>query len=161
MVRNAKLTLLANAMLNGISYQTTHAIAWLNLQIGTPLRPGGFPQRGHWRILRIVSHNTVHDGSIHSASIHGIRIPFQSHEPDRTLRSIHALLRGRFGRRFCSWADHAFGCDQDVITNSRKRQRCRTQECFWFMGGSQDHPPARRIQRIFPRIEAQDYNDDA
>jgi hypothetical protein len=125
------------------------------------MRSASFPHRGHWRILHFVPYNTVHDSALHSTPVHGLRIHVQSHESNRTLRPIYTLLRGRNRRWFRCGAYHAFGRHQDITANARKRYRCRVEECVWPMAGSEDHTPKRRIQRIFPRIEAQNHHHNA
>eukprot|EP01139_Manchomonas_bermudensis_P012615 Amastigsp_a348023_3.p2 type:complete len:110 gc:universal Amastigsp_a348023_3:97-426(+) len=104
------------------------------------MRPRGSPYRGSRRILRLIPHYTVYDGTIHRAAIHGLRIHVEGHEPDRPLRSLHALLRRRYRRWICGGAHHSARCHQDTITNTRKCQRRRVEERLRPLPGGQDNP---------------------
>lgn len=143
------------------SHKTTHANARLDIQVCPAMRPRGPPDRRHWRILRFLPYNTMHDGSLHSPAIHGIRISLQSHEPYRPIRSLYTLLRRRCCRWICSRPYHTTRCHQDAVTNARKRQGCGIEECLRSRASGKDHPPKRRIQRIFPWLEASNHHHDA
>lgn len=143
------------------SYQAAHANAWLNLQVGAPMRSGGIPHRGPRRILRIVPHDTMHDGTLHSPSVHGIRIYVESHEPHRALRPLHTLFCRRNCWWFCCGAYDASGRHQDITADSRKCYRRRAEECVGPMAGSKNYPPKRRVQRVLSRTKTQNHHHNA
>jgi hypothetical protein len=143
------------------SDQAAHATPWLDLQLGPQLRPRGLPQRGPFGLLRLLSDDIMHDGPLHGPSVYVIRVVIESHEPDRPLRSIHALLCRRIGWRSRCGHYHTIGCDQDTTANTGKRDRCRAKKRIWAYQRGEDNTPKRWIWRLLPRFKATNYHDDA
>ena len=143
------------------SHQAAHANAWLDIQVGPPMCPGSVPYRRHRRVLRLVPHNLMHDCPLHCASVYGLRVDVEGHEPNGTLRPVHTLLRRRNRRRNRRGVYHAIGCHQNITSNSRKCYRYGTEECLRLMASGEDYQAKRRIQGVFPWVEAQDHHDDA
>jgi len=145
----------------GSSYQAAHANAWLNLQICTPVRPGSVSHGRHWRVLRLVPHDTMYDRTFHRASVHGIRVHVEGHEPDRTLRPLHTLFRRRNCWWFCGRVYHTSGRHQDIAADPRKCSRRGATERVRSLAGRKDHQAKRRIQRVLPWVKTQDHHHNA
>lgn len=63
------------------SDQATNASPWLDIPFDSSMRPQRLQKRRPCSILRFLPDNALHDSTIYSYTVHGLRIPLKSYEP--------------------------------------------------------------------------------